>query len=212
MSFEHWLAFVAAYIIISAVPGPSVFMVTGIALTRGLRAALWCVMGDVLGGFVLIALSLAGVGAILAASATAFQAVKWAGVMYMAYLGYCQIRDARKQAAASNQIGKPDCTAETPSGSQGLKAGFLTGVLNPKAIIFYVAFLSQFMEPGGDPLGQFVVLVASSSVIVGGVLSAYAVAAARIGHTFNSPRARRRFGYAGGGFLIGGSVLVATSR
>lgn len=206
MSLEHWLAFIAAYTVISAIPGPSVFMVTGVAMTRGLRPALWCVAGDVLGGVVLIALSLAGVGAILAASATLFQMVKWAGVAYMAWLGYCQIRDARRLGSTDN-ASLPAIPAHS-----SLRAGFLTGVLNPKAIIFYVAFLSQFMEPGGDPVTQFAVLVATSTVIVGATLSAYALAAARARRALTSVRARQRFGYAGGSFLIGGSVLVATSR
>jgi hypothetical protein len=87
VKFELWLAFVAAYTVISIIPGPSVFMVTGQALTRGIKAAFLCILGDIVGGFFLIALSLFGVGAILAASSELFQLVKWAGVLYMAYLG-----------------------------------------------------------------------------------------------------------------------------
>lgn len=204
MDFHLWLTFIAAYGIISFLPGPSVFMVTGLALTRGKRAAFWCIFGDLLAGVVLIALSLFGVGAILATSATLFQLVKWGGVFYMAYLGLTQIRAARQ---APSEMPIPQ--SETAS---SIKAGFLTGVLNPKAIMFYMAFLSQFMDPNGSVFLQFAILVPTATVVVGMVLSGYVLAASHAATLFQSPAARRRMGYTGGGFLIGGSVLMATTR
>lgn len=206
MKFELWLAFVAAYTVISIIPGPSVFMVTGQALTRGIKAAFLCILGDIVGGFFLIALSLFGVGAILAASSELFQLVKWAGVLYMAYLGYCQITEARRDDVPKLE------EAGNGSGLASARAGFLVGILNPKAILFYVAFLSQFLDPGGTPFWQFAILVATSTAIVGTILGCYALLAAQARRTFQSRIARRRFGYAGGGFLIGGSVLMATTR
>ncbi|MEH6631496.1 MAG: LysE family translocator [Halopseudomonas aestusnigri] len=214
MDLELWLAFIAADILISITPGPSVFMVTGQALTRGLPAALLCILGDILGGIVLMTLALFGVGALLATSAVLFQFVKWGGVCYMAYLGYRQIADARKSPAPETS----DISESAPDSTKpkhrfaSMRAGFFTGVLNPKAIIFYVAFLSQFMDPNGDTLLQFSILVATSTVVVGLILSGYALAAARARKTFQSHAARKRFGYAGGGFLIGGSLLMATTR
>lgn len=205
MEFELWLAFVAAYTLVSLIPGPSVFMVTAFALTRGTRAAFWCILGDVIGGFFVIALSLVGVGAILAASAELFQIVKWAGILYMAFLGYRQIVDAQRS-------GGLDASVESHSAHAGMKAGFLVGVLNPKAILFYMAFLSQFLSPDGDRFLQFAILAVTSAIVVGAVLGGYALAAARARQTFRSEKARRRFGYAGGGFLIGGSVLMAATR
>lgn len=206
MKFELWLAFVAAYSVISLIPGPSVFMVTGQALTRGLRAAMLCVVGDIVGGFFLIALSLFGVGAILAASAELFQIVKWAGVLYMAYLGYQQIKDARSRPATA--------FSETEKGAdfESMKAGFLIGILNPKAIMFYVAFLSQFLDPDGDPVAQLAILVVTSTIVVGVILTGYAVFASKARTAFQSERARKSIGYVGGGFLLGGSVLIATTR
>jgi len=204
MDFHLWLTFIAAYSLISLLPGPSVFMVTGLTLTRGKRAAFWCIFGDLLAGVVLIALSLFGVGAILATSAALFQLVKWGGVIYMAYIGFVQIRTARQ---APTEM--PALQNET---SSSIKAGFLTGVLNPKAIMFYMAFLSQFMDPNGNVFLQFAILVPTATVVVGVVLSGYVLVANRAATLFQSPKARRRLGYTGGGFLIGGSVLMATTR
>lgn len=200
MAFDVWLTFVVSYVALTLVPGPSVLMVIGQALTHGRATALRCVIGDVAGGVVLIALSLAGVGALLAASASLFLAVKWAGVLYLLWLGIEQIRNARRPVEA------------TSSFRSGFKVGFITGVLNPKAIMFYVAFLSQFTDPSGGFAPQFAVLVATSTVIVGGILSGYVLLASKASTLFRGATARRRIGYAGGGALIGGGVLVAATR
>jgi len=200
MALDLWIAFVITYTVISLIPGPSVLMVVSQAISFGTRAALLCIVGDLLGGGFLVGLSLFGVGAILQASALAFQAVKWAGVFYLAYLGYCQIRQAGKPEAVQSQ-----------TRSKPIKAGFLTGVLNPKAIVFYMAFLPQFMDANAPVWSQFVILVCTSSVIVGAVLSGYGLLASRV-HRVLQGKVQRRFGYLGGGVLIGSSLYVAASR
>ncbi|MEM7544589.1 MAG: LysE family translocator [Pseudomonadota bacterium] len=200
MDFITWLAFVITYAVVSAVPGPSVLMVTSQAMTNGRRAAFLCILGDVTGGVLLIALSLFGLGAIIGTSAVLYEIVKWAGVIYIAWLGIQQIRQARRAPPL----------AERARGARiSIGIGFLTGVLNPKAITFYTAFLAQFIDPAGDAGLQFMILTATSTVVVGGVLGAYALAAARARDILQSPAARRRLGYAGGGCLIGGSAFMA---
>ncbi len=206
MELQLWLAFVATYTVISIIPGPSVLVITGVALSRGTKAAFQCVAGELVGGVVLVALSLFGVGAILAASSELFQIVKWAGVVYMAYLGISQIIQARRE----------DITIQLEetsfSGISSFRAGFFTAILNPKAIMFYVAFLSQFLDPTANIYTQFAIVVVTSTVIVGVVLGGYALLAAQARKFFQSPQSRRRFGYTGGGFLIGGSAFMAATR
>lgn len=206
MSFETWLAFVAASIVITLIPGPCVLMLVGKSLTQGVKAAYSSIMGVLVGDIVLIILSLFGVGAILAASAELFQAVKWAGVGYMAYLGYCSIRDADN--ASKTQLSS-DHSADV---KKSFRDGFLSAALNPKGIIFYMAFLSQFMNPLANAALQIIVLVVTSTVVVGVILAAYVLLASRAKKLFRSQRARRNMGYTSGGFFIGGSVLIATSR
>jgi len=181
-------------------------MVVGQTLSRGGKAAFLCIMGELTGGVVLVGLSLFGVGAVLAASSELFQIVKWAGVFYMAYLGYRQIIDARQGLVEfPKELSKH-------GGMSSARAGFFTAVLNPKAIMFYVAFLSQFLDPSSNIYSQFAIVVATSTVIVGAVLGGYAMLAAQARKVFQSTKARRRFGYAGGGFLIGGSAFMAATR
>lgn len=200
MQFDIWLTFVVSAAVLTLIPGPSVLMVVGQALSHGRPTALRCIAGDLAGGVVVIALSLLGVGALLATSATLFQAVKWAGVAYLIFLGVEHIRAARKPLAAA---------AVPPS---GFWAGFWTGVLNPKGIMFYVAFLSQFTDPTASFATQFTIIVCTSAVVVGGILALYALLAVQARLLFQSDLARRRIGYAGGGTLISGGLLVAATR
>ncbi|WP_346912963.1 LysE family translocator [uncultured Roseibium sp.] len=206
MSLENWFAFTIACIVLTLIPGPSVLLVIGQALTRGKRAAMMCIAGDLIGSIVLMGLSFLGVGAILAASAVLFQAVKWAGVLYLAYLGYRQIADSRKDRfELSGQ-------ENVSTGWGSLWAGAVTAVLNPKAIVFYMAFLAQFIDPAGSFAQQVVILTVTSTLVVAVLLSAYAMIATRARRAFQSRAARRKIGYAGGTFLLGGSVLMATTR
>ncbi|MCR9285223.1 MULTISPECIES: LysE family translocator [Stappiaceae] len=206
MSLETWLAYTLACVVLTIIPGPSVMLVVGQTLMRGKTAAVMCILGDVVGSIVLTGLSFAGVGAILAASTVLFQIVKWTGVVYLAWLGYSQIREARRDSVSL----EPGIRAGSAWGS--FWAGTLTAIFNPKAIVFYMAFLAQFIDPAADMTVQLVVLTLTSSVVVMVLLAGYALIAARARKLFQTRLARRRMGYAGGGFMIGGSALMAVTR
>lgn len=206
MTLELWMAFVIAYTIISIIPGPSVLLVVNQALTGGVRAAFMCIMGELLGGVVLIGLALFGVGSVLAASPQLFQIVKWAGVAYMAYLGISQIMNAKTHASIDrSHRASVDVVAS-------FKAGLFTAILNPKAIAFYVAFLSQFLTPDAGLATQFTIVVASSTVVVFVALGAYALLAVQAKRIFRNRQTHKKFGYVGGGCLLGGSMWIALTR
>ncbi|MEM8976585.1 MAG: LysE family translocator [Pseudomonadota bacterium] len=204
MPIENWIAYAIAYVVISIIPGPSVFMVIGQALSRGNRAAMVCIAGDLVGGIIVMTASYLGLGLILASSSLAFTAMKWVGVAYMAYLGIAQI------IAARNLKEIKVVSKTSVRGSFG--AGFLTGILNPKAIMFYMAFLAQFIEPNAAQLPQFLILMTTSSVIVAFVLGTYACLSAKVSTGLQSIQARKRLGYAGGSCILGGSAIMAATR
>ncbi len=206
MSIEVWIAYVAACTILSLIPGPSVFMVIGQSLSKGLNAACYCIAGDLLGGVVIMTVAYVGLGTILAASSEVYLVVKWVGAAYMAWLGVSQILAAKQLSEKDLRL---SATKTARSGS--LRAGFLTGILNPKAIFFHVAFLAQFMNPAHPMTPQFLILMATSTAVVLGVLGAYALLAAQARRIFQSLRARKRLGYTGGSFLLGGSALMASN-
>ena len=204
MPLENWIAYVIAYAVISIIPGPSVFMVIGQSLSRGGRAAMACIVGDLAGGVIIMTASFLGFGLVLASSSFAFVTLKWLGVAYMGYLGLMQIK------AAGNLLETKPIGPVSARGSLG--AGFLTGVLNPKAIIFYIAFLAQFIDPAIPQVPQFLILMATSTLVVALVLGGYALLAAKVSIRLRSLEARRRMAYTGGSCLLGGSVLMAATR
>lgn len=206
MSLENWIAFLIASFVVTIIPGPSVLLVISQALTKGKAAAFMCILGDVVGTIFLIAFSYIGLGAILAASAVLFQAVKWSGICYLAYLGYRQIVDATREL---NEIQDDRSMA---SNWRSFWIGSITAVLNPKAIIFYMAFLAQFISPEGSVVIQLVVLIMTSIFVIIFLLSIYALVAATARTTLRSHSARKNIGYVGGGMMIAGSALMAVTR
>ncbi len=208
MNLDTWITYALACAILSLIPGPSVLLIVGQAMTRGKRAAAFCLAGETLGGSCLILLSLLGVGTILATSATLFVIVKWLGVAYMAYLGVLQIKEANRQNGSI--LIKQSIPQHNIYGSFG--AGFLTALLNPKAIIFYVAFIAQFFDPERNHLIQYAILILTSAVVAGFVLSVYGLVAYKAQSVLKSQKARRNINYTSGGFYLSGSFLMANNR
>ena len=205
MNFELWVGFIIATAVLTLIPGPSVMLITGRAITQGTRAAIICIVGDLIAGIVLMIFSLLGVGAILETSPFLFQIMKWAGVCYMIYLGLSQILEARKLKSSS-------IDSKQLSAKDNLRDGFWTALLNPKALAFYLAFLTQFIDPTGDLWLQFLVLITTSSVVTGVALMGYVILAARARKIFQSESAVKWFGYTGGSFMVGAGVWMASTR
>lgn len=206
MSLDVWLTYVAAVTILSLIPGPSVFMAIGQSLSKGLGASFYSILGNLLGGIVMMTVAYAGLGTILASSSGVYIVIKWVGVGYMAWLGLSQILEAKRMNEADLVIaGSPKIRAGS------IRSGFLIGVLNPKAILFYVAFLAQFMNPENAMAPQFLILLATSTVTVFIILGGYALLAAQARRTFQGLRARKCMGYTGGSCLLGGSAFMASN-
>ncbi|HVL55164.1 MAG TPA: LysE family translocator [Burkholderiaceae bacterium] len=154
MSFELWLVYLIAAVGLSLTPGPNGLL----SLTHGVRFGLartaFTAAGGVTGFLLLIAASLAGLGALLAASEQAFTAAKWIGAAYLVYLGVRLLRAPAPavDAAAVARLGHDTRPLRL------FAQGFLVAVSNPKALIFFAAFLPQFMTPGAPLWLQFVVL------------------------------------------------------
>ena len=138
------LAFVVASVLFIQVPGPSLLFTIGRALTVGRSDALLSVLGNALGLLVQIVALAVGLGAVVAASAHAFTALKLVGAAYVAYLGVQAIRhrgDARR--ALADPQGPP-----ASAGWRSVRTGMVVGATNPKTIVFFAAFLSQFVDAG----------------------------------------------------------------
>ncbi|MDH7790430.1 LysE family translocator [Ochrobactrum sp. AN78] len=204
MSVEVWLAFSAASVVLLIIPGPTVLLVVSYALGQGWKAALPMAIGVALGDFTAMTLSMLGVGALLAASATIFTAVKWAGAAYLIWLGIKLFRaGGTMDAKARHDAVKP---------VKMLLHAWLVTALNPKSITFFVAFLPQFLSPHRDFMTQMLVFESTFLVLAFLNAFAYALVATRARRFFANERALRIFNRAGGTMLIGAGIATASIR
>lgn len=203
MDLVTWIGFVAASTALLVIPGPTTLLVMSYAMGRGWRSAVPTAVGVALGDLTAMVLSMLGVGAILAASATLFTLLKWIGAAYLIWLGISLWRAGNKPEPRS---------APTPGTSRGMLAkAWLVTVLNPKSIVFFVAFLPQFIDPAVAFAGQMAILVPTFVCLAFANALGYAALGARAHRAITSPRALRRLHRLGGGALIGAGVLTARS-
>ncbi len=202
MTLELYSAYVVATLIVLAIPGPTIMLVISYALAQGRQSASASVLGVGLGDATAATASLLGLGAILAASATAFTVLKWVGAAYLFWIG---VKMWRNRPAAL----EPHKVASVPARKVFLHAYVVTA-LNPKGIIFFMAFLPHFITPGVPVTPQLFLL--GSTFVVLGILNAtlYALMAAAIGKRLRSPRAMQLVNRAGGGFLMSAAVMTAS--
>lgn len=205
MTFDLWLTFVAASTALLLIPGPTVLLVLSYALSKGRSVALASAAGVALGDLVAMTASLAGLGALVLASATLFTVLKWVGAAYLVWLGIKLIRTApseRLQVPASPEI---------DPGAVFRHAAAVTA-LNPKSIMFFIAFVPQFVLADAPLLPQFAILIGT---FVGlGALNAlaFALLADRLRSAIARPAVLTWITRAGGAALIGMGVLTATLR
>lgn len=203
MYWEAWVAFSLACLVVLTIPGPTVLMVVSYGLSQGRVASFSAVAGVMLGDFVAITASLLGVGAILAASATVFALMKYAGAAYLIWLGLQMWRSAGRLS---------DLQSSRPAmGRKIFRDTFLVTVLNPKGMLFFVAFLPQFINPSLPLLPQFVIMDLTFVLLGGANALAWILAAGSMRRFFDSSGMLRRFKRVGGTGLIGAGLFTALS-
>jgi threonine/homoserine/homoserine lactone efflux protein len=151
MALHTWLLYLVAAVGLSLTPGPNSLLVLTHGALHGHRKTLFTVSGGALGFVALIALSMLGIGAVLKASAGALTVLKLFGGAYLVWLGIQLWRAPAIHLQA-------DASKADTRGVELFRQGLLTAVSNPKALLFYGAFLPQFIEPSRDLLTQFVVM------------------------------------------------------
>ena len=206
MDFGLWLAFAAASAVLVAIPGPTVLLVVGFALGEGRRSVAASAPGVALGDLLATAASMAGMGAVLAASAALFAAVKWAGAAYLVWLGVKMWR-----GAAGAEPGAALARRTGESGAKIFRQSFLVTLLNPKGLVFFAAFAPQFIDPAAAYAPQAAILVATFTVL--GFLNAilWGLAAGEMRARLARPGVMAWMARIGGGGLIGAGALTALS-
>ncbi|MCP5419180.1 MAG: LysE family translocator [Gammaproteobacteria bacterium] len=204
MELASWLAFALAATVVLLIPGPTIIMVVSQSLSHGRRAAIPLVLGVVLGDFTAMTGSLLGLGAALATSALLFTVLKWLGAAYLIYLG---IKTWRSKIHT-------EPLALTPSRQSAslMLSTYVVTALNPKSILFFVAFLPQFIDPRQAALPQFVLLGATFLVLAGTNAGLYAYFAHVCKRLLRQPGASQVVNRIGGGTLVGAGIFTAVSN
>ena len=205
MSLQLWLAFVAASAVLLIIPGPTILTVISYSVAHGRRANIPLVAAVALGDSTALVLSLLGLGSLLAASAFWFTAVKWAGGLYLVYLGI-------KLLLAGASGTDPTQEAAPSSAVRLFLNTYAVTALNPKGIIFFIAFLPQFLVPS-EPVAPQLWLLAVTFVALATLnATLYAVFAGAARRVLASPRAQRSFNLSGGTLLCAAGTWALLAR
>jgi threonine/homoserine/homoserine lactone efflux protein len=202
---ELWLAFVAASVVLLILPGPTILTVISYSVSHGRRANLPLVAGVALGDSTALLVSLIGLGALLATSAFWFTVVKFAGGLYLLYLGIKLLRAGSSAPTIANP--------EAPHSLWRLFAStYLVTALNPKGIVFFVAFLPQFLNSSA-PIGPQLWVLASTFVVLAALNAGlYAVFASTAREFLATPTAQRRFNIVGGSLISAAGVWALLAK
>ena len=209
-STRLWL-FLSAALLLAAAPGPGMLYVLARCLAGGKREGVLSALGTFLGGMVHVLAAAMGVSLVLARSALAFSAVKYAGAAYLGFLGVRMILDARTADSFS-----PNDLRAAPgaAGRNPLWQGVITEVLNPKTALFFLSFIPQFVNRGaGHVFLQFVLLGTVSVVLNTSADLIVILLAGPLGRKIQSSAVfRRRQRTVTGAIMIGLGTYLATSE
>jgi len=200
MTIEIYLAYIAACLLVAIIPGPSVTLIIANSLTHGARAGLLNVLGGQLGLVVMLGVLVVGLAAVVEAMGHWFDWLRLAGAAYLVWIGWKLLR-------------APDTLAEPVRPPRGgfVLQGLLVALSNPKMLLFFGAFIPQFVQPGGDPSSQVLLLGATALVVAALSDGMYALLTGRAGSAL-SRRHVRLVSRTGGVCLIGGGVWLALAR
>jgi homoserine/homoserine lactone efflux protein len=205
MTLETWLAFLVAAVLISVSPGAGAVACMTSGMRYGYRRGVWNIFGMQVGIALQLAIVGAGLGAILATSTMAFTALKWLGVAYLCWLGVKQWR----APAEPVEVG-----AAPRGGTRAalFAQGFLVNATNPKATVFFLAVLPQFIEASRPLLPQYLAVCATLTVVDLVVMSGYTLFAAKFLALLRAPRQIRFVNRLFGALFVGAAALLAGFR
>ena len=203
MDWTLWAGFVAASLIVGLLPGPGVTSIVGYALTAGMRTALASVFGATAGNATAMTMSLVGVGVLLSQSPTAFLLLKWVGGAYLIAMGLYAIVRARRGSLG------PDGAPKTIAPSTAFWGTFAITAVNPKTIIFFVAFTPQFISPHYAYWPQAGFLLLTFCIVVTLSDGFYALASSWAAGFLKGPDVQLWSQRVGGAVLIAAGLLTA---
>ncbi len=206
MTLHLWWLFVVAVFLLCGTPGPNMLHVMTRSVAFGARRSMAAMAGCLCALVLVLAASAAGVSALLAAWPRVFDALRYAGVAYLVFLGI----KAWRGAGTPVDVGS-DALPVAASARRLFRGGFVIGISNPKLLLFAAAFLPQFVDRGSPQAPQFAILVVTFAVVESFWYGVYAMCGRTLARHLRRPALRRGFDRATGGIFIGfGAALLGT--
>ena len=206
MTLHLWWLFVVAVFLLCGTPGPNMLHVMTRSVAFGARRSIAAMAGCLCALVLVLAASAAGVSALLAAWPRVFDALRYAGVAYLVFLGI----KAWRGAGAPVDVGS-DALPVAASTRRLFRGGFVIGISNPKLLLFAAAFLPQFVDRGSPQVPQFAILVVTFAVVESFWYGVYAMCGRTLARHLRRPALRRGFDRATGGIFIWfGAALLGT--
>jgi homoserine/homoserine lactone efflux protein len=199
-----WLAFMVASVVVAIIPGPVVTMVIAHSLSHGFRTGMRSIVGVVCGNTILFAIGGFGMTWVLVLLTDWFDVIRWLGAAYLVYLGIRQW--SAKPHGIDEQL------ENLPSRKTVFWQGFVIAITNPKTIVFYAAFFSQFMDPALPSGPQLAVLSITFLAVVNGMDLMYAVLAGRLRPLLTGERRGSIRNRITGVLLMGTGAAMAFAR
>ena len=202
MSIENWLAFVAASLVLTMTPGPSILLGVVHSMKYGSRKTIYTALGDITANFLQMILVAVGLGIIIASSELAFTLIKWFGVVTLLYMGIKMFLSKPEVSQTSEQLdAKPH---------KLFMSGFFVAAGNPKAIVFFTAFFPQFIDPTQPLFLQMAIMCPTMALLDFTWVMIYALSARKfLGFMGKHPTLINR---AGGGAMVTASGFLAISQ
>ncbi|MCG9598605.1 homoserine/homoserine lactone efflux protein [Vibrio sp. Isolate25] len=204
MDMHVWLAYVVTAVVFSLAPGSGTVNSISNGLSYGTRKSLSAIAGLQIGLALHIVLVGAGIGALVAQSATAFTVIKWVGAAYLVWLGIQKWRDTSGLATATE--------GQSLSGKTLMRNAVLINLTNPKSIVFLVALFPQFINPAKDQLTQLAVLGVTTVVIDSIVMLGYTSLASQLGRFIRSDKIMSKINKVFGSMFVGCGALLAATK
>ncbi|MCG9680680.1 MULTISPECIES: homoserine/homoserine lactone efflux protein [Vibrio] len=204
MDMHVWLAYVVTAVVFSLAPGSGTVNSISNGLSYGTRKSLSAIAGLQIGLALHIVLVGAGIGALVAQSATAFTVIKWVGAAYLVWLGIQKWRDTSGLATATE--------GQSLSGKTLMRNAVLINLTNPKSIVFLVALFPQFIDPAKDQLTQLAVLGVTTVVIDSIVMLGYTSLASQLGRFIRSDKIMSKINKVFGSMFVGCGALLAAAK
>ena len=204
MPLETWLAYTLVTTTFLLIPGPTIILVISYSLLRGRQAVIALVLGVGLGDLTAMSLSFLGVGVLLQTVAIAFYLIKWLGAAYLIWLGI-------KMWLSASEFTDLDKKTRSNAWREIFSSAYITTALNPKSIVFFLAFIPQFIEPELPFTTQAVILGATFFVLAIISVLGYAALAIYAGQQLHLSLIQRWTHRIGGGLLIGAGGMTAVT-